>query len=603
MIIGNHETAAADLVTISVDLNDNSGHPAGLPAGATLIVKRNGVAVKNLHDGAAVGQSVFTYTETVAPGTYTYVIECTTVGGNTTTSDPYEITVTAVAGGTSYAEVVTFTPGSVAVNGYGEIKVTGGKPNTKFNYTCIKQIGGVPITPSGLNSTLDPTLDANGEWKSGQIQFVTLQSTPSEIYSVSFHFLGTAHYLNQTVTCTTTGTGAFNEIVTVTPSVAINSPSSVTITGGMPGDTVTVSGTGVGALAPISQFGLQLDATGSYYANRVLITSSNQNTASVPYTLTFVFTNSGNTRTATFTGTNAVTQGTEIVSIAPGSIAIGESATITITGGLPNTTFTYTGGWAGTIISPAPANASLAGGSGTLNASGGATVSLNNPLAGSYQMNQAPGSWSYGFHFNGTQHDVAVNFTGTDPNYAPPPALSVGSYNPGYGLIVGVSYGYAGSSWVYGPFGHAPAGITESNVKYSWDKARYTWPYTPVYEFPGQTGGAYDILRGNVIGDDLMVYGSWQDCQFAGHFPGAQANVFAKQVEQLAFSQARQANLRSFFPPGSVIISPMPNPVTNTGSGSLGGGVWVDGGVIEAAFQPIRIANGWIEPYPGQDTW
>lgn len=264
-----------------------------------------------------------------------------------------------------YNEVVS-GPSSAMVGQSITVSISGGKPNTSVSYSG---------SASGSF-----TLDANGN-ASASFYFSSAGS-----YSYTFSFAGTGHSRSYSVNVSN-----YNEVVSGPGSATTGDTVTVSISGGAPGSYVTYSGSASGSL--------YLDGNG-YATSRVGFPNAGT------FTYYFYFYTSGNSRTyqvyvsdppppppsppapapAPTPAPAPAPTYNEVVS-GPSSATRGSTVTISISGGAPNSTGSYSGS---------------ASGSFTLDSSGSTTSQVPFP---------DPGTYSYSFYFNATGHTRSYSIT------------------------------------------------------------------------------------------------------------------------------------------------------------------------------------------------
>jgi hypothetical protein len=164
---------------------------------------------------------------------------------------------------------------------------------------------------------------------------------------------------------TVNDTSVNNEILTISPTTVNPTQTfTVTSTGGVPNTGFTVTWTRNGVFN--SSGAGTLDGSG----NTSIPGSFNQ---SGSYVLTVNYTASGNVRTASLT----VNQVSESLSISPTTVNLAQTFTVTSTGGVPNTGFTFT--WTRNGVS-------YLSGSGTLDGSGNTSIPGSFSQSGSYVL-------------------------------------------------------------------------------------------------------------------------------------------------------------------------------------------------------------------------
>lgn len=241
-----------------------------------------------------------TYTN---PGTYTVKLTASNSAGSNTITKSNLITVTAGA----YNEVITH-PSTVVSGAQYTISITGGKPNTTFTYSIDGAVASTPIS-----------LDATGKWTNTEAMGMPVGS-----HSATIVFQGTGH----TQTFPFTVTGGYNEVINHPTSVAVGAQWTWGITGGMPNTTFTVKNMNTGITgAPET-----LDANGSITHTQVWTDPAGS------YSYEFTFAGTGHVRTASGVATGG-TSYNEIIT-RPSTVVAGTQFTASISGGMPNTTFT-----------------------------------------------------------------------------------------------------------------------------------------------------------------------------------------------------------------------------------------------------------------------
>ena len=276
----------------------------------------------------------------------------TNAAGSNTVTKSNLITVTAGA----YNEIITYPLTGVAGAQY-TASVTGGKPNTTFTVSID---GGVPGAPLSL--------DATGNWTITEANGFAVGA-----HTATFVFAGTGH----TQTKPFTVTGGYNEVITHPSSVTVGSTFTWSISGGMPNTTFTVTRTGSPPGAPET-----LNSSGTFSRTEVWTEPAGA------YTFTFTFQGTGHVRTASGNATGSTFN--EIIT-RPSTVVQGAQYTVSVAGGMPNTTFTIS-------VDGGPASPPY-----TLDASGAWT----NTEAMGYSV----GTHSFLFTFQGTGH--TQTFQGT----------------------------------------------------------------------------------------------------------------------------------------------------------------------------------------------
>jgi hypothetical protein len=125
------------------------------------------------------------------------------------------------------------------------------------------------------------------------------------------------------------GKSRANEAVTGTTLTEINGPISYTITGGVPNSTFTYTG-GVAGGGPYT-----LNAFGNYYGNETAVGTIGS------HSLIFTFASTGHSRTYAYTAYN------ESVTATSYSVSINTPINIYLTGGVPNSDFSFSGAASG----------------------------------------------------------------------------------------------------------------------------------------------------------------------------------------------------------------------------------------------------------------
>lgn len=276
--------------------------------------------VWNFGDGTTSVLQNPQHTYTTA-GTYSVSLQATGPGGVNSVVKSNIIVVTAPV----YNE--TFTMGSAGpVVGGGAailpgttmaINITGGFPSSIVTFSTSPSAGAITSV----------TLDASGSFSSA----IGAPFSVGGTYTVTATFLATMH----TRTTTVVIASGYNEIVSISPTTWVyGSPQPViTVTGGMPNDTFSATDSAGGGVITGS-----LDATGSFYNPGGGVSLSPVGA----HTTTVVFSGTGHTRTYNYTVTAPAYN--EIVTITPNSwiYGVGLNPLITVTGGMPNDTFTAT---------------------------------------------------------------------------------------------------------------------------------------------------------------------------------------------------------------------------------------------------------------------
>lgn len=251
----------------------------------------------------------------------------------------------------------------------------------------------------------------------------------------------------------------------------------------------------------------------------------------------------------------------ESVTVDAPTIAVGDSITVTITGGDANAAFTYTGQAIGSVVG---GNGILQGGGGTLNSNGTYRFTVN-PVTYANWVGGPSMSYRYDFTFTESNRTARVDFNVVDPNYVAEPAggYQIGDNFPGKGIIISKNvFGY-----IFGPVG------------------------VSTYPAPHQQ---YNVLSGEVdwrpglaptTGVSGNIYLSGADMAYADDYYRPTSQELAIHDQYL---QARLSVIRSFFPEGSIIVS--------DGNGSSSGGVTIPRATVEAAILAVAQQNGWAAP-------
>lgn len=362
-----------------------------------------------------------------APGTYTVKLTATNSAGSNTVIKTALITVNA-----TYNEVFALTPNPSTVGIASTYTISGGKPNTAFNWTS---------TDGGSGSG---TLNGSGTYS-----YTYSYSTPGS-FTVTANFPSTGHVRSLNVTVVA------NEVVSLTPSTIIaGNTSTVNITGGIPNTAFTYSSTdgtsGSGILDNLGRF----TSTGVYYP--------------VPgsYTLSVNFSGSNHSRFL-----NITSVANEILSLTPSTFPAGSVSTVAITGGLPNSAFSYV-------------SSDGTSGSGVLDA------------GGSYSSSQAyypvPGTYTLTVTFPASGHTRSITVTSVanevvsfSPNPKAAAALGTISLTGG---VPNSGFSYTSSDGTLG------TGVLSAAGTYSATGAYYPVPgsYTLNVTFPA-TGHTRSIV-------------------------------------------------------------------------------------------------------------
>lgn len=314
---GSNTITKSNLITVTAGAyNEVITHPSTAVAGAQYTVSIAGGKPNTTFtfaiDGGIASPPIsldatgkWTVTEAMAQAVGSHSVTFTFAGTGHTQTFPYTVT-----GG--YNEVINHPP-SVVVGASWTWSITGGMPGTTFT---------VKNNNTGITG-LPETLDANGG-----ITHTQVWSDPAGPYSYEFTFQGTGHV--RTASGTATGGATYNEVITRPSTVVQGAQYTTSVSNGMPNTTFTISVDGGAASPPYT-----LDATGAWSVTEAMGFSVG--------THSFTFTFQGTGHTQTFQGT--VTSGSggynEVITH-PSTAVYGQPFSYSVTGGMPNTTATFT---------------------------------------------------------------------------------------------------------------------------------------------------------------------------------------------------------------------------------------------------------------------
>lgn len=268
----------------------------------------------------------------------------------------------------SYTLTAAASPVNEGSNAVFNLVTTGVIPNTVFYYN-IEGATAQDLVGGALDGTV--SIDSNGEASISLPLANDLTTEGPEILEILLRRGSFSGEVIASATVAVNDTSVNNEILTLPSSVSLGNNFTTSVTGGQPNTTASFTWTRNGS--QISSGQITLDANGSYSSS---IGSYNQ---SGTYVLRLTFAGSGNIRQAT------MTVNPESISI-PGSVQAFQVFAVSVSGGVPNTSFTFSWLRSGSVQLT---------GSGTLDSSG-------NYNSGNIASLSPAGSWSLQVTFSGS---------------------------------------------------------------------------------------------------------------------------------------------------------------------------------------------------------